>query len=105
MSDIKSHAIAFCVLFGVSLGAIIGLPASAIAYIIPPEHIDSLGAWTGTMCSFCSIFALAGPPIAGQLVKRCGINAVGYWARVNLLLASVLVGTALWEKMKYDRLK
>ena len=29
----------------------------------------------------------------------------GYWAGVLLLLASELVGMALWEKMKYDRLK
>ena len=57
------------------------------------------------MWSFCSIFALAGPSITGQLVKRGGINAVGHWAGVSLLVASVLVGMALWEKMKYDRLK
>ena len=105
MSDIASHAIAFCVLFGVSLGAIIGLLASAIAYIILLEHIDLLGAWTGTMWSICSIFALVGQLITGQVIKRGGMNVVGYWAGMSFLLVLELVGMALWEKMKYDRLK
>lgn len=57
------------------------------------------------MWSICSIFALVGQLIAGKVVKRGGINVVGYWARMSFLLVLELVGMALWEKMKYDRLK
>lgn len=82
-----------------------GLPASVITYIIPEEKKQSLGAWTGMMWSSCAVTYLIGPPIAGALVRRHGILAVGYWAGSSLLLAAVLVSLAAWEKRKYDQSK
>ena len=98
-------SISFCVLFGIAAGVFVGLPASVIAYIIPEENKQSLGAWTGMMWSSCAVTCLTGPPIAGALVRRHGIPAVGYWAGSYLLLATVLVGLAAWEKRKYDKSK
>lgn len=98
-------SILFCVLFGIAVGVFVGLPASVIAYIIPDENKPSLGAWTGMMWSSCAITCLTGPPIAGALVRRHGIHAVGYWAGSFLSLAAMLVGLAAWEKRKYDKSK
>ena len=96
-------SIFFCVLLGMVAGVFVGLPASVIAYIIPKENKQSLGAWTGLMWSSCAVTCLTGPPIAGTLVRRNGISAVGYWAGSCLLLATVLVSLAAWEKRKYDK--
>ena len=98
-------SISFCVLFGIAAGVFVGLPASVIAYIIPEENKQSLGAWTGMMWSSCAVTCLTGPPIAGALVRQHGISTVGYWAGSCLLLATVLVGLAAWEKRKCDKSK
>ena len=92
-------------LFGIAAGVFVGLPASVIAYIIPEESKQSLGAWTGMMWSSCAVTCLTGPPIAGPLVRRYGTPGVGYWAGSYLLLATALVGLAAWEKRKYDKSK
>ncbi|CAF9918312.1 MAG: hypothetical protein ALECFALPRED_000642 [Alectoria fallacina] len=73
----ESHAVAFCVLFGIFGGSLFGLPASGVAFILPKQLADSLGAWTGTMWALSSGFALIGPAIVGQLVNRYSIESVG----------------------------
>lgn len=98
-----SHAIAFCVLFGVLGGSMFGLPASGVAFILPKQLGDSLGAWTGIMWALSSAFALIGPPIVGQLVKRYAIDSVGYWTGVNLLVAGTLISMAIWMKHLEDK--
>ncbi|KAF6229505.1 hypothetical protein HO173_011545 [Letharia columbiana] len=99
----ESHAIAFCVLLGVLGGALFGLPASGVAFIIPKKLGGSLGAWTGIMWALSSAFALIGPPIVGQLVKRYSIESVGYWTGVNLLMAGMLISMAIWMKHSEDK--
>lgn len=94
----ESHAIAFCVLFGVLGGSLFGLPASGVAFIMPEQLGDSLGAWTGIMWALSSAFALIGPPIVGQIVKRYSIESVGYWTGANLLAAGILIAVAVWMK-------
>ena len=79
-----------------------GLPASGVASIIPEEYGDSLGMWTGMMWSICSVFALTGPPIAGEVAKRGGINAIGYWCGCNLLVAVTLISSSMIVKYKQD---
>lgn len=86
----EASVTAFCVLLGVVVGAMFGLPASGVAYLIPREHKDYLGTWTGMMWSSCAPFALVGPLIGGALRQRYGQNAVGFWAGLNLLVASVM---------------
>ena len=99
----ESHAIAFCVLFGVLGGSLFGLPASGVTFIIPKKLGGSLGAWTGIMWALSSAFALIGPPIVGQLVKRYSIESVGYWTGVNLLVAGMLISMAIWMKHSEDK--
>lgn len=99
----KSHAIVFCVLFGALGGSLFALPASAVALILPRQLGDSLGAWTGTMWALRSPFALIGPPIVGQLVKRHSIESVGYWAGVNLVVAGIVISIAVWIKDLEDK--
>ena len=99
----ESHAVVFCVLFGVLGGSLFGLPASGVAFILPKHLGDSLGAWTGIMWALSSIFALIGPPIVGQLVKNYSIESVGYWTGANLLVAGTLISIAIWMQYLEDR--
>ena len=99
----ESHAIAFCILFGILGGSLFGLPASCVAYILPKQFSDSLGAWTGIMWALSSAFALIGPSIVGQLVKSCSIESVGYWTGANLLVAGTLVSMTVWMKHQADK--
>lgn len=99
----ESHAVAFCVLFGIFGGSLFGLPASGVAFILPKQLADSLGAWTGTMWALSSGFALIGPAIVGQLVNRYSIESVGYWTGVNLFVAGTLISVAVWMKHLEDK--
>ena len=99
----ESHAVVFCVLFGVLGGSLFGLPASGVAFILPKHLGDSLGAWTGILWALSSIFALIGPPIVGQLVKNYSIESVGYWTGANLLVAGALISIAIWMQYLEDR--
>ena len=99
----RSHAIVFCVFFGVLGGALFSLPASGVSYIIPDHLSDSLGAWTGIMWAINSAFALVGPPVVGQLVKRYSMESVGYWTWINLFVAGMLVSTAILIKYIQDK--
>ena len=99
----ESHALAFCILFGILGGSLFGLPASGVAFILPNELADSLGAWTGIMWALSSVFALVGPPIVGQIVNRYSIESVAYWTGVNLFMAGMLISGAIWMKYGEDR--
>ena len=79
------------------------MPASGIAFLVPVDERGSLGMWTGTMWSMCSISTIIGPPIVGALVKILGISCVGYWAGCNLLAAATLLTLAVITKGKDDR--
>ncbi|KAF2007980.1 MFS general substrate transporter [Amniculicola lignicola CBS 123094] len=77
LASSTTAAIAFCVLFGMTSGAVIGLPPASIADILActyntPEnkHIShtKLGQWTGMMYSIAAIPSLVGPVVAGHLV-------------------------------------
>ena len=99
----EASVTAFCVLLGIVIGAIFGLPASGIAYLIPMEHKDHLGTWTGMMWSSCAPFSLAGPLIVGALRQKYGLNAVGIWAGLNFLVASIMHFLALRAAGTVDR--
>lgn len=75
-----------------------GLPASGVAFILPEELGDSLGAWTGIMWALSSVFALVGPPIVGQLVRHYTIEAVAYWTGLNLVVAGILIAVPIGMK-------
>lgn len=99
----ESHAVAFCVLFGILGGSLFGLPASGVAFILPKQLGDSLGAWTGIMWALSSAFALIGPPIVGELVKGYSIESVGYWTGVNLFVAGTVISIAIWMRHLEDK--
>lgn len=99
----ESHALAFCVLFGILSGSLFSLPASGVAYILPNELGDSLGAWTGIMWAMSSVFALVGPPIVGELVRRYTISAVAYWTMMNLIVAGTLITATICAKLWKDK--
>ena len=90
----ESHALAFCVLVGVLGGALFGLPASGIAFLLPVELSPMLGVWTGMMLGMSSL-SIIGPPVAGALVEDFGISSVGIWAGSGLLVAGILISVAM----------
>ena len=96
-------AVAFCVLFGVFGGVIVGMPAAGMAYIIPPERRNSLGHWTGQMWCQASVFALGGSLITGALVRNksaADYDSVGYWSGGCLFVAAILQLLALRFKRR-----
>ena len=102
LAEEESHALAFCILFGTLGGSLFGLPASGVAFILPTELADSIGAWTGMMWAMSSVFALVGPPVVGQLVELYSIGSVAYWTGVNLFVAGLLIIGAMWLKYRED---
>ena len=98
----ENHALVFCVLFGILGGSLFGLPASGVAFILPTDLADSIGAWTGIMWAMSSVFALVGPPIVGELVRLYAIESVAYWTGVNLFLAGFLISVAIRLKYRED---
>ena len=79
LANSTTTAIAFCVLFGMFSGTVIGLPPASIANILgctyntPSTKIiahSKLGQWTGMMYSAAAIPSLAGPVIVGHLITK-----------------------------------
>lgn len=91
-------AVAFSILFGISGGVIVGMPAAGMAYLIPHSHRQSLGHWTGQMWCQASVFALGGSLITGALVRNKGkadYDSIGYWSGTCLFVAATLQLLAL----------
>ncbi|KAF2258529.1 MFS general substrate transporter [Lojkania enalia] len=107
-----SAAIAFCVLFGMFSGAVIGLPPASVANILDctyntpsTKHIghSKLGQWTGMMYSFAAIPSLVGPVVAGHLVTQYSTYiTVQIWAGANLMVSAVCMIVARWYLPCYD---
>lgn len=98
-------AVAFCILFGISGGVIVGMPAAGMAYLIPHSHRQSLGHWTGQMWCQASVFGLGGSLITGALVKnggRADYDSIGYWSGACLSIAAILQLVALRCKRRYE---
>ncbi len=87
----EAAATSFCAVLGLLAGAIFGLPASCANYLIPKEHQDSRGLWTGLMWSSCAPWSLLGPLIVGALTPRYGLICVGFWSGANFFVASFLL--------------
>ncbi|KAF2018345.1 MFS general substrate transporter [Aaosphaeria arxii CBS 175.79] len=99
-------AIAFCVVFGVFSGAVIGLPPASMANVLnctyntpSSKHIGhaKLGQWVGMMYSMAAIPALTGPVIAGYLVTQYSdyITVQG-WAGANLMISAFCMMGCRW---------
>lgn len=102
----EGGAIAFCVVFGVFSGMVIGLPPASIGNILnctystpETEHLakKKLGHWTGMMYTFAAIPALTGPVIAGHLISYYNTYiTVQMWSGANLMLSFMCMLVARW---------
>jgi MCP family monocarboxylic acid transporter-like MFS transporter 10 len=102
----ESGAIAFCVVFGVFSGMVIGLPPASIANILSCSYTapgtealakKKLGHWVGMMYSFAAIPALCGPIIAGHLITEFQTYiTVQMWSGTNLMLSFFCMVVARW---------
>jgi MCP family monocarboxylic acid transporter-like MFS transporter 10 len=108
----ETDAIAFCVVFGVFSGMVIGLPPASIAnilscsYTAPGTEVlakKKLGHWVGMMYSFAAIPALVGPIIAGHLITEFQTYiTVQMWSGTNLMLSFFCMVVARWYLPCYD---
>jgi MCP family monocarboxylic acid transporter-like MFS transporter 10 len=99
-------AIAFCVLFGMFSGSVIGLPPASIANILNCTYTEpstahlahsKLGQWTGMMYSVAAIPALIGPLVAGHLVTEYSTYiTVQLWSAISLTLSALCMIVARW---------
>ena len=69
-------------------GAIVGLPPSGVARIIPKGRATCLGQWTGMAFLIAAPPGLVGPTIGGFLEKRFGENSIGLFGGAGLLAAA-----------------
>jgi MCP family monocarboxylic acid transporter-like MFS transporter 10 len=107
-----NSAIAFCVIFGVFSGAVIGLPPASVAnilkctYTTPETHHlahSKLGQWTGMMYSVAAIPSLVGPIVAGHLVTQYNTYiTVQMWAGASLMVSAFCMIVARWYLPCYD---
>ncbi|KAF1920675.1 major facilitator superfamily domain-containing protein [Ampelomyces quisqualis] len=102
----ENAAIAFCVVFGLFSGTVIGCPPASMANILnctysSPEDAHfakkKLGHWTGMMYSFAAIPALTGPLIAGHMITTYNTYlTLQMWSGSCLLLSFVCMLFARW---------
>jgi MCP family monocarboxylic acid transporter-like MFS transporter 10 len=102
----ETGAVAFCVVFGLFSGTVIGCPPASISNILSCTYTTSetthlakkkLGHWTGMMYSFAAIPALTGPVIAGHLISTYNtFITVQMWSGMNLLISFICMIVARW---------
>ncbi|KAH9879811.1 hypothetical protein J1614_001835 [Plenodomus biglobosus] len=106
LSGSETDAIAFCVVFGLFSGMIIGCPPASVGNILnctytskEKEHLakQKLGHWTGMMYFFAGVPALAGPLIAGHLITRYNTYlTVQLWSGACLVVCFCCMIVARW---------
>jgi MFS family permease len=107
LASSETDAIAFCVVFGIFSGMVIGLPPASVANILSctyttPETIalakKKLGHWVGMMYSCAAVPALLGPVISGHLITKYDTYiTVQMWSGTNLFLSFVCMMMARWN--------
>lgn len=104
-----ASAIAFVVVFGAFSGAVIGLPAAAMAEILGEDEKAQakLGHWVGMMYCFAGLPALVGPLIAGYLISRYDtFITVQCWSGSCFLIsAGFMVAAAILRRPKGTRVR
>ena len=108
----ETDAIAFCVVFGVFSGMVIGLPPASVANILDCSYATpetrslakkKLGHWVGMMYSCAAIPALLGPVIAGHLITSYDTYiTVQMWSGANLFLSFVCMVVSRWYLPCFD---
>ncbi|KAJ4987337.1 hypothetical protein SVAN01_07207 [Stagonosporopsis vannaccii] len=108
----ETDAIAFCVVFGIFSGMVIGLPPASVANILSCTYTTpdtealakkKLGHWVGMMYSFAAIPALIGPVVAGHLITEYNTYiTVQMWSGANLFLSFVCMMVARYYLPCFD---
>ncbi|KAH8726638.1 major facilitator superfamily domain-containing protein [Phaeosphaeriaceae sp. PMI808] len=103
----QNSAIAFCVVFGLFSGTVIGCPPASISNILnctynspATAHLakKKLGHWTGMMYSFAALPALAGPLVAGHLITTYRTYVtLQMWSGCNLFVSFLCMLVARWH--------
>jgi MCP family monocarboxylic acid transporter-like MFS transporter 10 len=106
LADSESSAIAFCVVFGLFSGTVIGCPPASISNILNCTYTTTetihlakkkLGHWTGMMYSFAAIPALIGPVVAGHLITQYKTYlTLQLWSGFCLFVSFVCMLFARW---------
>ncbi|KAK5053778.1 hypothetical protein LTR84_001739 [Exophiala bonariae] len=81
--------IAFCVLWGITSGPLVPLPASIFPVVCPNRNV--LGTRLGMSEAIASAFNLIGPPIAGALMRKDEKKTREYLA-VQMFAGLILIG-------------
>lgn len=102
----ETEAIAFCVVFGLFSGMVIGLPPASVGNILNCTYTSSetkplakqkLGHWTGMMYFFAGVPALTGPLVAGHLITEYkSYITVQMWSGTCLVLCFCCMLMARW---------
>jgi MCP family monocarboxylic acid transporter-like MFS transporter 10 len=108
----ESAAIAFCIIFGLFSGTVIGCPPASIANILNCTYTTAdtlhlakkkLGHWTGMMYSFAAIPALTGPVIAGHLITTYHTYiTLQMWSGFCLFFSFICMVVARWYLPCFD---
>lgn len=106
LSGSEGAAIAFCIVFGLFSGTVIGCPPASISNILNCTYNTSetahlakkkLGHWTGMMYSFAAVPALTGPVIAGHLITTYNTYiTLQMWSGFCLLFSFACMLLARW---------
>lgn len=98
------EAIVFVALFGMFSGAVIGLPAASMAFIIGKtnkEGQSKLGQWVGMMYTVASLSAFVGPLIAGHLITEFGtFLTVQFWTGGCLFISAACMGVCMYYQRR-----
>ncbi|KAH9862297.1 hypothetical protein IAQ61_010500 [Plenodomus lingam] len=108
----ETDAIAFCVVFGLFSGMIIGCPPASVGNILnctytskelQPLSKQKLGHWTGMMYFFAGVPALTGPLIAGSLITKYKTYlTVQLWSGTCLVVCFCCMIIARWYLPSYS---
>ncbi|OHE91577.1 hypothetical protein CORC01_13125 [Colletotrichum orchidophilum] len=84
-------SVAFAVTYGFASGGLVSLPPTVISSLVPDLSLH--GTWLGMLCTTNAFGSLAGPPIAGALLRATGgylgvqlLSGLGMTAMTILML-------------------
>ena len=89
----------FCVLYGLIGGTQLAGQLASIGEMLGKDQKNCAGSWMGMMWIIAAPFAVTGPTIGGEIRKRYGLRAVGYFSTACFVLAAFFfLGAALSER-------
>ncbi|KAK3110377.1 hypothetical protein LTR53_015390 [Teratosphaeriaceae sp. CCFEE 6253] len=103
-ADTVPKARAFVFLFGMFSGAVIGLPAASMAFVIGKRNKlaqSKLGQWVGMMYTVAALSAMVGPLIAGHLITEfTSFLTVQLWTGASLFIAAACMVVCMYYERR-----